>query len=103
MYFIISLAHTMRHEKYITLWKPYNRGYCYSKEMAGIYEIPESGYHDSDGNMPILITDADKLFEHLPYDGDLKLMIPNKKEVWDKIGVKMTRNGLVRTIPKREV
>lgn len=38
--YIVSLTHTMRHEKYVTLWRPNNSGYCYSKEMAGFYETP---------------------------------------------------------------
>ena len=48
--YIVSLTHTMRHEKYVTLWRPNNSGYCYSKEMAGFYENPEYGYHDNDDN-----------------------------------------------------
>ena len=94
--YIVSLTHTMRHEKYITLWRPNNAGYCYSKEMAGFYENPEYGYHDNDDNMPISEDEANKLFQELPYDGVLKMMIPNTKESWAKLGVKMTKNGLVK-------
>ncbi|MBF05009.1 MAG: hypothetical protein CMP76_17165 [Flavobacterium sp.] len=94
--YIVSLTHTMRHEKYVTLWRPNNSGYCYSKEMAGFYENPEYGYHDNDDNMPITEEDAKELFKELPYDGVLKMMIPNTKEIWKKLGVKMTKKGLVK-------
>jgi len=96
MYLIISLTHTIRHEKYVTLWRPNNAGYCYSKDMAGVYESPDEGYHNNQDNMPILITEADNLFMNLPYNGSIRLMIPNDKVVWKKLGVKMTSDGLVR-------
>ncbi|OFX56305.1 MAG: hypothetical protein A2066_12950 [Bacteroidetes bacterium GWB2_41_8] len=94
MYHIISLAHTNKTDKFITLWRPNNAGYCYSKPMAGIYEKPEKGYHDSDSNMPITVDQADKLFIEAKYDGELRMMIPNCKQVWDVLNVKMTKNGL---------
>lgn len=92
--YVISLTHTMRHEKYITLWRPNNAGYCYSKEMAGFYEKPKCGYHDNDDNMPISEDEAKELFQSLPYDGVMKMMIPNNKENWAKLKVKMTKYGL---------
>lgn len=96
MYYIISLTHTMRHEKRLTLWRHDNKGYCYSKENAGLYESPKKGYHDSEDNMPIKKESAEKLFKKLPYDGDLLDMIPNNKETWKVLNVKMTKNGLVK-------
>jgi len=94
--YIISLTHTMRHEKYITLWRPKNAGYCYSRELAGFYEKPKYGYHDNDQNMPISQEEANELFEEVLYEGVLKMMIPNNKETWEKLDVKMTKNGLVK-------
>lgn len=96
MYYIISLTHTMRHEKYITLWRPRNAGYCYSKNNAGLYGVPQKGYHDSDSNMPISVEDAEKLFQKLPYDGITKDMIPNNKETWKFLNIKMTKDGLFK-------
>ena len=96
MYYIISLVHTMRHEKYITLWRPTNAGYCYSKDNAGLYETPEKGYHDSNYNTPVKAEDAEKLFQKFPYDNVLKEMIPNNKETWKILNVKMTKDGLVK-------
>lgn len=98
MYHVISLTHTNKRDKYITLWRPNNAGYCYSKEMAGSYETPQKGYHDSDDNMPILETDAEKLFIFAQYDkgGDYLHLIPNCQAVWNVLNVKMTKNGLKR-------
>ena len=96
--YIVSLKHTMPHEKYITFWRPNNSGYCYSKDMAGFYENPIYGYHDNDSNMPISEDEAKELFQELPYDDVLKMMIPNTKESWKKLGVKMTKNGLVKLL-----
>lgn len=98
MFYILSLTHTMKHDKYITLWRPNNSGYCYSKEMAGQYDKPEKGYHDSEDNMPIHDFEADRLFLKLPYDGELRNMIPNAPAVWEALKVKMTRNGLRRLV-----
>lgn len=94
--YIISLTHSYKHEKYMTLWRPDNAGYCYSKDNAGFYENPKYGYHDNDDNMPIYEEEAAELFQELPYDGVLKMMIPNNKESWEKLGVKMVRNNLVK-------
>lgn len=99
MYYIISLQHTHRTDKYITLWRPDNKGYCYSKESAGIYETPKENYHDSPSNVPIKVEDAENLFLLLPYEGEQKFMIPNIKLVWDKLGFKMTKNGLSKIKP----
>ena len=96
MYYIISLTHTMRHDKYITLWRANNAGYCYSKSLAGEYETPEKDYHDSDTNMPIKVEDADKLFQEVTYDGKPAIMIPNDRFFWDRLNVKMTKDGLVK-------
>lgn len=96
MSYIISLTHTNKRDKYITLWRPNNAGYCFSKEMAGIYPEPEKGYHDSADNMPIEESMADALFLWLPYDGVPKQMIPNAPAIWDVLKVKMTPDGLKR-------
>lgn len=96
MYYIISLHHTQKHEKFLTLWRPDNAGYCYSKEQAGVYEIPVPGYHDSDTDMPISVDAADGLFIKANWDNVNRYMIPNCAAVWDPLGVRMTKNGLAK-------
>ena len=94
--YIISLLHTQKHEPYLTLWRAANQGYCYSQESAGVYEEMEEGYHDSSSNMPIETTELDPYFIPLPYEGKKLKMIPNTKVIWEALGLRMTKNGLVR-------
>ena len=62
-YYIISLKHTKRSDKYITLWRPLNCGYCYAKEDAGKYNEIIDGYHNIDGDsLPIEVEKLDELF-----------------------------------------
>lgn len=96
MYYVISLYHTMPWEKYITIWRPDNAGYCYAKDQAGTYEDFKPGYHENEGNMPISTENLNPIFQKVIYDGKEKEMIPNTKEFWDKLSVKMTKNGLKR-------
>jgi hypothetical protein len=36
-YYIVSLKHTHRNDRYVTLWKPNDRGYCFRTTNAGRY------------------------------------------------------------------
>ena len=95
-YYIVSLYHTMKHHDYITLWRPNNASYCYYKEWAGVYETVDEGYHNSDRNMAVECSVLDEMFVPVTYDGQPKSMILNCKKNWDILGVKMTKDGLVR-------
>lgn len=95
MYYIISLKHTNRIDKYITLWKSDNCGYCYSKELAGLYDNVEDNYHND--KVDSIAIDEDILnnyFMKLPYDKSFKHLIINCKVIWDALNLKMTNNGL---------
>lgn len=94
MYYIISLCHTSKRDDYLTLWRANNAGYCYAKYMAGLYENPEKGYHDSDLNMPIKQELAEKLMIETIHDGRIGYRILNCKQVWERLGLKMTKDGL---------
>lgn len=52
-YYIVSLKHTDRKDKYITLWRSENAGYAYPLELSGKYKGYEKGYHMSEGNIPV--------------------------------------------------
>lgn len=95
-YYLISLKHTKKQEKFMTLWRPNDSGYCFAKSMAGIYQTLEQGYHDSENTLPIKEENADGLFVDTDYDGTPQKMIPNNKSSWEAIGVKWTKEGLVR-------
>lgn len=96
MFYIISLTHTVKSDSYITLWRPKNAGYCYTQEMAGLYQNPEKGYHDSDSNMPISEDKFNKIAIEFEYEdsGNIVHCLPNCVAVWKILGVFMTKNGL---------
>lgn len=92
-YYIISLKHTSKQEKWITLWRPNNAGYCYAKKDAGIYQEIEDGYHNHEGDsLPVETHKLDGYFIPHEYLGE---SIPNCKQVWDAFNLRMTKNGLV--------
>jgi hypothetical protein len=97
MYYIISLKHTNKREKFITLWRPNNAGYCFAKEYAGVYDEIEEGYHNGEGQLPIKISDAEPLFvkDEKYFDAPLHA-IPNTKNVLDLLNVKWDKDDLVK-------
>jgi hypothetical protein len=52
-YYIVSLKHTNKKDKYLTLWRPDNKGYCWMIASAGLYSEIQEGYHSDEGNKPI--------------------------------------------------
>lgn len=86
MYYIISLKHTWKRDKWITLWRPDDAGYTYYKESAGQYENPKKGYHDSDSAVPVKIEIADKLFKEDP-DRRGQFAIRNTKANYKRLGI----------------
>jgi len=96
MYYIISLKHTSKEDKFITLWRENNQGYCQSKHVAGIYENYIEGYHNSDANMPISTEEADKLFVLNTDSGQGILYLPNNKLVLGKLGLEFKKRKLTK-------
>lgn len=97
-YYIISLKHTHKEDMFITLWRPNNAGYCYSKQDAGVYQEIEEGYHNCEGDsLPVDKAILDEFF--IPTDvggsGPIVRCIPNCKQVWVALNLKMTKTGLV--------
>jgi hypothetical protein len=98
MYYVISLYHTSHKDKFLVLWMPENKGYCYSKSMAGIYKgEPIKDCHNSDSNMSISVELADELFRPIEQDGVQKMMIPKKKEILSKLGLYQHKNRLFKS------
>ncbi len=78
-YYIISLKYTERSEPYITLWRPNDAGYCWFKDMAGIYTDIYEGYHRSGDSIPVAAAIVDQLFTEVTYEGKKRLAILNTK------------------------
>lgn len=97
-FYVLSLKHTGKFENLITLWRPDNKGYCYTKESAGLYEEIIKDYHDNESNMAVAEEILDRLFISVEYDGMQKHAIPNSQIIWDILGVKMTKHCLVRKV-----
>ena len=98
MYYIISLKHTHKEDNHITLWRPDNSGYCYAQDQAGKYEEIIDGYHNGEGNsLPIEVEKLDGFFinSDIVSKNQVKRCIPNCKQVWDVLNLKMTKRGLV--------
>ena len=96
-YYIISLKHTFKEDKYITLWRPNNAGYCYAKDQAGMYDEIIEGYHNMKcDSMPVKCEELSGLFinSEISSKNQVKKCIPNCEAVWDYLKVKMTKNGL---------
>ena len=99
MYYIVSLKHTQKEDKYVTLWRPDNSGYCYAQDQAGQYETIIEGYHNGECNsLPFEVNYLDGFFinSEIISKNQVKKCIPNCKQVWDVLGLKMTKNGLLK-------
>lgn len=107
-YYLVSLSNTKWNDMYLTLWRPDNAGYCYSKGMAGIYSALDKGYHISEHTLPISVFAAQRLdlFDESPFEishnFENRLMIPNTKAIRDILGIKTSKKEgcLVRKNPK---
>jgi hypothetical protein len=75
-YYIVSLKHTSKKDKYLTLWRPDNKGYCWPMSLAGVYEDYEPGYHNDEGNTPV---PPGALWKFIIYDEEHRPCIKNCK------------------------
>lgn len=92
-YYIISLKHTGKNDRFITLWRPDNAGYCWFKENAGLYDGYEKGYHDSCNNLPVPEEVANLAFSAIEYEGSKVTAILNTLGNRKILGIKKTQLG----------
>lgn len=102
-YYIVCMAHTLKGDKYITLWGPDNAGYHFSREMSGLYNEPQKGYHDSEINLPITQALAESLFTCVTYEGKQKHMILNNAHSWNRLGLAWHKGQLIRIAKPEKV
>ncbi|WKN20872.1 hypothetical protein [Azotobacter vinelandii] len=93
MFYVISLKHTKRTDRYITIWRSDDSGYCYPMAWAGRY--PESrirqhlGYYNTgscDVAVPCHVLDY-LAIPPMPgeIDNDAGPVVPNSAESWRRI------------------
>lgn len=89
-YYIVSVKHTLRNNKYITIWRPDDRGYCWALCNAGKYPhdlvMNRLSYYNtghSDVAVPCAVLDAiavPPIKGH--HDFDAGPCIENKRNNW---------------------
>ena len=106
LYIVISLKHTRRRDKAVTLWRPDDRGYCWRLEWAGRYPeqqvLGRLGYYNS-GCSNIAV--PAELVEHLSCeveygDGERAICLPNNRHTWRQLLQAMIRPPLYPAKPE---
>jgi hypothetical protein len=91
-YYIVSVKHTKSKDKFFTLWRPNDHGYCHSIKVAGVYFEYKPGYHDCDASIPVEVSKLEPLFVQVD---DFKIL-PNTAKVRKFLGVKITGEYLIK-------
>ncbi|WP_061238229.1 hypothetical protein [Ectopseudomonas composti] len=90
-YIVISLKHTKRRHKAITLWRPDDKGYCWTMDRAGIYQearvLEHLGYYNSGcSNIAVPLAIAKTLAKEVEYDTkEHGLCLPNNAATWKRL------------------
>lgn len=92
-FYIVSVKHTKRSDKYITVWRPNDAGYCWPLSWAGKYsefDVLEnlSYYNRGDDTIavPCALLDSRSVApEKGRVDNDAGPVVLNNKENWLKI------------------
>lgn len=90
-YIVLSLKHTKRRDKAITLWQAGDTGYCWKLEAAGLYDeadvLERLGYYNSGcSNIAVPVDLVIDLCEKVEYDTmEFGVCLPNKADIWSKL------------------
>ena len=90
-FIVISLKHTQRRHKAITLWRPNDRGYCWKLESAGRYDeariLEHLGYYNSGcADIAVPVELAERLAQHVEYDTKERgICLPNNADTWRRL------------------
>lgn len=90
-YIVISLKHTFRRHKAITLWRPDDRGYCWKLESAGRYDearvLEHLGYYNSGcSNIAVPLELVERLACEAEYDTkEFGTCLPNNAKTWKQL------------------
>lgn len=88
-YYIVNLSHLTREQKYVTFWRPENKGYAFPLCWAGKYskeEVLESlDYYNSGENIAVPCGVVDALTEQPEsgnVDGDAGPVVRSNRKNW---------------------
>ena len=90
-YIVISLKHTHRRHKAITLWRPDDKGYCWPLERAGRYAesgvLEHLGYYNSGcSNIAVPYELVKRLAVDTEYDTkEFGICLPNNAKTWKQL------------------
>lgn len=92
-FYIVSLKHTMRSDRYITVWRPDDAGYAYPLSWAGKYHEDSvlnnlSYYNNGDTTIAVPCETLDRIAadpEPKTIDNDAGPVILNKTSSWRQI------------------
>lgn len=92
-FYIVSVQHTKRRDRYITFWRPDNKGYTYPLSWAGKYSRNTvlnnlDYYHQGTDTLSVDAGAIEKIaVEPNPgvIDGDAGPVVLNSKRNWDVI------------------
>lgn len=97
MFYVLSLKHTRRNHKAITLWMPNDRGYCWTLDLAGTYGeacvLEHLGYYNSGcSNIAVPAELVERLACEVEYNTkEYGLCLPNNADVWKKLLAEVIR------------
>lgn len=91
LYIVISLKHTRRRDKAVTLWRPGDHGYCWRLDWAGRYSeqqvLDHLGYYNSGcSNIAVPADLVERISCEVEYDhGARAICLPNNRGTWRKL------------------
>lgn len=90
-FYVISLKHTHRRHKAITLWQPNDSGYCWRLENAGTYQEAQvlehlSYYNSGCSNIAVPADLVRSLSREVEFDLKMNgVCLPNTAATWRKL------------------
>jgi hypothetical protein len=89
-YIVISLKHTLRRHKAITLWRPDDKGYCWLLPSAGIYDkqriFDHLGYYNTGYDIAVPVDLVRELSSNVEYDTkEHGVCLPNNATTWKRL------------------
>ena len=90
-FIVLSLKHTHRRHKAITLWRANDSGYCWPLERAGVYAeslvLERLGYYNSGrSNIAVPVDLVKRLVVDIEYDTkEFGICLPNNAKTWKQL------------------